>query len=1021
MQEAGQRLQACVVPRLRPVLLLGFLLLVARGSAGEQIVASFSLKDHLNRPWHHELVFFPVDDHIFKRDGLALLGPDDKPHAYQWVPAEQAPDNTNSIAFCASVPQLGKSDYRLVPGRNSSSTDLRVSAAADSATIENGAVGIRLGGPQARTSGPIAGIKLRTGWQKPAGHLKCQLAPTSHDVTVVAKGPVFADVLVAYAFPGFCYWRLRFRVIAGEPVVLVDEEFTLPAGSTYELDLSDGWAPDQVFYRDNANNCRLAQIAELPSEEAFLLRPWPTWWGAIPESNWVALCHSRKDEMLMIGCRDPGTWVEPNRTDWDTTVAITKPGFRASFQLRGFRRKWMMAVTSKAESVPQDKTRVAPLPQHCLIKHGDVPLNTIKDYVLAWNDSKTRRPGLFLLDKEKQRFQRRFQIDQERLRKLRETKVYSYLMDEHAAYFLATGDRELGRKLADAAFEHLQHAVEGLVAQNELRNQGSCPHHRVRAVMWSAILGDLALTPGVLTGQARERIKAQLAFLGYTLSSPSFHSPERGYRANPNMTTMARGMVGLLAAAVPSHPQARTWAKLFTDEAERELNEWCGPNGGWLEAPHYMTASMDSIIGPALALRGKNLSDVALHEHPKLKKAIAWLAKISTPPDPRLGGDRHMPAIGNTYLGERTCLPGWAAWMWQDTDAGFSRNMQWMWKAQGAPRTPGIGGAYPGLQGYALVLLNPKLPAAPPRWESELFPQAGAVFRAHFPSDHETYMHYIQGPMHQHYDYDEGSFILWGQGRPLCEDFAYYGRAPAADHSRVDDGFPEQLGNEGLIREFATGAVDYLRGERAGWHRQILFVKDRDPLGPNYFVIRDSVLSGREADWRVWLATDETPRLDQNPVRVTGRHGVDLVVFFASPATARPTTERISRKTGASGFDTKESSQYCLHLKMPVDQPIAVVLYPLGHDQRTPKMTSLGGGRTVKIESEYGTDYAMLALEGFQFSDEGMSFDGKAGAVQIRKDAIQLSLPRRGKLVCRKQTVESNQSSDKTLSRRFRP
>jgi len=516
-------------------------------------------------------------------------------------------------------------------------------------------------------------------------------------------------------------------------------------------------------------------------------------------------------------------------------------------------------------------------------------------------------------------------------------------------------------------------------------------------------------------------MKAQLAFLGYALSSPTFHSPERGYKANPNMTTMARGMVGLIAAAIPQHPQARDWADLFAAEAERELTEWCGPNGGWLEAPHYMTASMDSIIGPALALRGKNLSDVAWHEHPKLKLTLAWLAKIATPPDPRLGGDRHMPAIGNTYLGERTCLPGWAAWMWQGKDAEFSRNMQWMWQAQGSPQTPGIGGAYPGAQGYSLVMLDPKLPASPPRWGSELFPQAGAVFRAHFPSDRETYLHYIQGPMHQHYDYDEGSFILWGQGRPLCEDFAYYGRAPAADHSRVDDGFVEQLGNEGLIQEFASGTVDYLRGERAGWHRQILFVKDDDPLGPNYFVIRDSVLSGREADWRVWVATDEVPRLDQNPVRLAGRFDVDLVVFFAQPAAVQLSTEEITRRTGASGFESQQSSQHCLHVNMLTDQPVAAVLYPLGREQRTPRMTSLAGGRAVKIESQFGVDYAMLALESFRLAGEGVEFEGKTGAVQIRQDAVRLSLPRRGKLALKSHRLDNSRPSQKTVSRQFRP
>jgi hypothetical protein len=293
------------------------------------------------------------------------------------------------------------------------------------------------------------------------------------------------------------------------------------------------------------------------------------------------------------------------------------------------------------------------------------------------------------------------------------------------------------------------------------------------------------------------------------------------------------------------------------------------------------------------------------------------------------------------------------------------------------------------------------------------------VFRAHFPGDRETYLHYIQGRMHQHFDYDEGSFILWGKGQPLCEDFGYYGRAPAADHSRVDDGFVEDLGNEGQIREFAAGAVDYLRGERAGWQRQILFVKDDDPLGPNYFVIRDSVLSGREADWRVWIATDEMPDLNANPVRARGRFDTDLVVYFAERPDAKPITQQITRRAGASGFATQETTQRSLHLKMPPDQPVTAVLYPVLKDQPTPQFTMLAGGRVIRIASSYGTDYVWLGLEGFRFSGEGLDLQGKTGAVQVRAGGMRISLPQRGKVVFQGKTLENKTGGAATLSQKW--
>jgi hypothetical protein len=478
-------------------------------------------------------------------------------------------------------------------------------------------------------------------------------------------------------------------------------------------------------------------------------------------------------------------------------------------------------------------------------------------------------------------------------------------------------------------------------------------------------------------------------------------------------------MLGLVACCIAKHPRARDWAQIAIGEMQRELDTWCDANGGWLEAPHYMTVSMDSIVYVALALRGTGFSETEWAYHPKLKNTMAWLAKISTPPDPRLNGDRHMPEIGNTYLGERTCLPGWAAWIWRDRDPAYARSMQWMWQAQGKPRTLGIGGAYPGLQGYASVVLDERIPAAPPAWNSELFPDAGAVLRAHFPGDRETYLHYIQGRMHQHYDYDEGSLILWGKGQPLCEDFGYYGRAPAADHSRVDDGFVEQLGNEGQILEFASGAADYLRGQRAGWQRQILFVKDDDPLGPNYFVIRDSVLSGREADWRVWIATDETPDGNANPVRAKGRFSADLVVFFAEGPDGKPASQPITRRSGASGFATQETTQRSLQLRMPPDQPVTAVLYPVLKDQPTPQFTILPGGRVIRIASNFGTDYVWLGLEAFRFIGEGLDLQGKAGVVQVRPGGVRISLPQRGKVVYQGKNLENKAGGAATVSQKW--
>ena len=103
--------------------------------------------------------------------------------------------------------------------------------------------------------------------------------------------------------------------------------------------------------------------------------------------------------------------------------------------------------------------------------------------------------------------------------------------------------------------------------------------------------------------------------------------------------------------------------------------------------------------------------------------------------------------------------------------------MQWVWIQQKRPTWFGIGGEY-SLDYYRDFLIDTIEPDGPPQWGSECFPGSGAVMRHGFPGDRETYLYYIGGPLHQHYDRDQGSITLWGKGRPLCLDWGYNGCAP---------------------------------------------------------------------------------------------------------------------------------------------------------------------------------------------------------------------------------------------------
>jgi len=205
-------------------------LLTTNIASAQSPVASFVLRDHLRRQWQSELVFFPVATNVFGRTDLALVGPDETPVTYQWVDAEAAPSGRLSVAFLASMPELGEATYRLVKGRPHTATDIKARQSGETVTLETGRVGITLGGSRAAADGPIAGVRLASGRTVGRGVLTAPSPPTTIATKLVTAGPVFAEATVDYTFPDYHHWRLRFRVIAGEPVVLVDETFQLPAG-----------------------------------------------------------------------------------------------------------------------------------------------------------------------------------------------------------------------------------------------------------------------------------------------------------------------------------------------------------------------------------------------------------------------------------------------------------------------------------------------------------------------------------------------------------------------------------------------------------------------------------------------------------------------------------------------------------------------------------------------------------------------------------------------------------------------
>ncbi|MBI2440308.1 MAG: hypothetical protein HYV35_02940 [Lentisphaerae bacterium] len=574
-----------------------------------------------------------------------------------------------------------------------------------------------------------------------------------------------------------------------------------------------------------------------------------------------------------------------------------------------------------------------------------------------------------------------------------------YNMDGPIAYYLATGDPALGRRLATMAVGWMQGVVNYYLKQEgHTSSFGKAPHGTKNFFDSMLNLTDAALFADAMTDEERERIRAQAAFLGYVVQRPDYWSPARGFGANPNMTTFVAGFQTTIGCLISSHPLARTWVS----------------EGLWLEAPHYAMASYDQISACFLMARNAGFADHVFD--PRMKKIAEWFAKISTPPDARLKGWRHLPPIGNTYKFEPSSEFGHVASIWKERDPAFAAEMQWMFLQQGAQKMPSVGGFPAAFAGYRGLFIDTNIAAKAPAYGSELFPENGVVLRNAYPSERETMLHMIAGSHYQHYDYDSGSITLWGKGRIVADEFGYYDRAPVADQSMLET--PLSSGLDMRIKEFAPSQqFDYVRGVLGGWTRQIAFIKDSDPLAPNYFVICDTLSKPAPATWRLWLTCTQVTLSAQGAL-VAGQEDVDTDVFFTRPAQVKLLTEEKTRKT----YGLNTNAVYCqtqwtqtgLIATQAHGLGFTAVLYPRLKSEPPPKFTALADGQAVRVQTPAGTDYVFLSAEPFSFKEGDIAFTGTVGAIQTRGNGVILSLGAAGSIAAHGHCLAADKAAGAT-------
>jgi len=982
----------------------------------------FALRDFLNRTWRNEVVEFPLDATTLEmaKNGMNLVGPDGKPVLYQIE--QNGPKNSAKIAFLADLDPFESRAYGFTKEKQSLETDLKIEETENVLRLSNGKVGLAIRKELSAGEGPIESVQLTSGQWVGGSKLDTDQTLLKWSAEVTARGPVYAEVFCRAEFSGGGIWEIKFRVTAGEPVVLVDEKFSVDEKAKFIFSLaSAAWSPDMIFWRSLTGLKTIVLKHTQTETPVFGLRAWALW-GFDGYAKWFGAYSNSGSDLLMIGARDADVWVDPAVPASDRTPppSFTRLGdnILGDFSLKKGERRWMIGAFGKEASLAllkESDKRQTPLPQEYIIKY-EFPLNRVKDYTLKWQEQESH-PRLFLKPDDLTRIKQLPSVDPAVLARAR---VIDLAPENDSANFvipiyLTTGDPILGKRLAEAAMKWMQDAVDYFLKQNTAYSFGAAPHN-MKTIQAAVNLADAIFDTDLLSAKQKERLRAQAAFLGYTVTRNDYWSEERGYSCLPNMSTTVAIYQTSLGCFVASHPRARYWAQEGLTELKRELNEWSDENGGWEEAPHYAMSSYEDILGGFLMGKNSGYSDDIFD--PKMKKVVEWFAKISTPPDSRNLNLRHLPPIGNTYFNEPSGEFGLVAKVWKERDPEFASQMEWMFRQQGAQPFTGVGGFGATFSGYRPLLLDPSIPEKAPAYRSELFPDTGVILRDVYPSTRETMLYMIAGKNHSHYDADSGSVLIWGKGRIVADDWGYNSRAPIEDSNMIETPGSTGNGMQIMPRDAAfisQDVMDYVQGfGEDGWMRQIVFVKGSNPIDPSYFVVSDSLRQGGPATWRMWFWSDAVRLISPIRALVEGREDVDTDVQFLVPTDVELRTQL--KTVTPVGLNTK--GQYVGKISLSQTGLIAtgknaraftVLIYPRLRDEKGPVVTSLADGRGAKIESPSGTDYVFVSSgKPFEYKNGDIEFAGTIGVIQLRKSHHSLSLAAGGKISAGGHKLESD-------------
>lgn len=1041
----------------------------------------FALKDYLHHTWRDELVCYRVAQGEVPAPAR-LIGPGSRAVPVQVRPL---PDGEVEVAFVVDeLPADGEATYTLVAGAPVGGN--LVEAQGGALILDSGRIAVRLPGagewrfekpvPLAQVPPPLLALRGTSGQWLGQGCLAGRVGVESMKTFLVASGPVYAEVRADYTLKAGTY-SMRVRLVRGQEAVLVWEEFdTGPEAvenAYFQFAFSGEAAPGRVAAQGRPWRQRQDQ-KDSPAGTDYALEygadhrelaviGYVPWW---PESVRLVTLHAfQGGESLSFFPRRIGAWRNPmgsylevrrERTAFFSLPLYVKqewaqdgldprsPYYTGKLEegwpVTAGRRQWAFFLSTEEEVFPvQGRSALA----EAIIRHSDLPLDKVKDWVFDWDGTPVQYPRLYVepgkLDPVRQRALQAPGWNQDLEPHFDLPLSYLLQPDPHKGEELLYGQGQTGalpglRRYVASLFDEWGYV--GFAAPNNAQP------------MLELVRFDAAMSVAEATPAEKEEMRRLAAFVAQMVWDQDWHPTLAGWHlGNPNMPPRQEHHLAIASVVLPFHPLAKAWRQRGLEAQQRLLEEMVKPSGAWRECPHYeLDAAMFPLFQAAVPFRLANVND--LFAEVLLKKTWDFLVDILTPPDPRFASNgrrlRVLPAFGNGSW-EFMPLLGWLGSMTRESAPAFSKRMMWAWQEQGRP----------DYYQMSRLIIDPDLPGEQPHLQSVNYPGFGCVLRSGFPSADETWMAFRHGDCIEHYNYgDQGSFMLFAKGAPLVLHFGsqytpyfqgawYFNRAcvnhrlltpqdsvalerPPSDYALGTELYYTEFWDEEEQPDYPMRnrafvrleAADYARGEqvqswqgvngkdhtvrlppnspipkveipRHTWVRRVLFLKDPDPEGPNYFLVRDDFVADDPlpGEWNIWTLAEGVD-LSAMPAKVTSRYGVELEVYMAEPTAPRWSTSQDTNRflAGPSRpyLVDREWVEVLTNLRAYQEpgKGFLAVLYPRKHREPVPEFETLAGGRGVKVSTPRGVDYAFLSQTPVAWSGDGLSFAGTAGAIR---------------------------------------